>query len=439
MSPLEIGAILFGALLFLLAIGTPVGVAMFLIGGGGYVMLSGWGPLINFLSLAPMEQVSSYSLSVIPLFLLMGQFATHAGLSRGLFNAANHWLGHYRGGIAMAAVGACAVFGSICGSSLATAATMSQVSLPEMRRLKYSGALSTGSLAAGGTLGILIPPSVVMVIYAVLTEQSIGKLFIAAIVPGLMAAAGYFIAIRVYVALTPNAGPAGPRRTLMERIASLREVWPVVIIFAVVIGGIYGGWFSPTEGAAIGAAGTGLIALARRTLDRRTLIECLKGTAGLTAMIFLIFIGAELYNAALALSRLPFELKDTILALGLSPYLVLAVIIVFYLILGCVMDAISMILLTMPVFFPIMMGLDFGLTPEHTAIWFGILALMVVEIGLITPPVGMNIFVISAIADDVPIQQTFRGVVPFIAADAVRILLLAAFPAITLFALQILN
>lgn len=339
----------------------------------------------------------------------------------------------------MAAVGACAIFGSICGSSLATAATMSNVSLPEMRRLKYSGALSTGALAAGGTLGILIPPSVVMVIYAVLTEQSIGKLFIAAIIPGLLAAVGYFLAIRIHVALHPEAGPAGRRHRLIERIASLREVWPVAIVFVLVIGGIYGGWFSPTEGAAIGAAGTGLIALVRGKLDRATLIECLKGTAGLTAMIFLIFIGAELYNAALALSRLPFELKEAILGLGLSPHVILGVIIVFYLILGCVMDSISMILLTMPVFFPVMMGLDFGLTPEQTAIWFGILALMVVEVGLITPPVGMNIFVISAIADDVPIQQTFRGVIPFITADAIRILLLAAFPAITLLPLQLFN
>ncbi|MGH6905737.1 MAG: TRAP transporter large permease [Geminicoccaceae bacterium] len=438
MSGFLIGALSFPILLALLCLRIPIGVAMLLVGMTGYVIMSGWLPLINFLKSEPYSQFSSYSLSVIPLFLLMGQFATHAGLSRALFRAANVWLGHLRGGVAMAAVGGCAAFGAICGSSLATAATMGQVALPELRRYRYSGALATGTLAAGGTLGILIPPSVVLVVYAILTEQNIAKLFIAAFVPGIIAALGYMAAIAVFVRIDPEAGPAGDKASGRERLASLAETWPVILIFLLVIGGIYAGWFTPTEGAAVGAFSTGLLAFAHGGMRLSGLIECLKGTAEATAMIFLILLGAALYNAFLALTRMPMDAAALIGGSGLSPMLVMTAILLLYLALGCLMDSLSMILLTIPIFFPIVMGLDFGLGPEETAIWFGIIALIVVEVGLITPPVGMNVFVINAMAEDVPMLETFKGVVPFLVSDIIRVLFLVALPGVSLFLVRLL-
>lgn len=439
MSGVELGVLMFAVLVVLLVLRMPIGVAMLVTGMAGYVMLSGWEPLINYLKTGPYYRVSSYSLSVIPLFLLMGQFAMHAGLSRALFGAANAWLGHRPGGLAMAAVGGCAGFGAICGSSLATAATMARVALPEMRRYGYSGALATGSLAAGGALGILIPPSVVLVIYAILTEQSIGKMFLAAFVPGGLAALGYMLAIAVYVRYRPDAGPAGMRSSMRQRLASLLDVWSVVLIFALVIIGIYRGWFTPTEGAAVGAFGTGALAVTYGRMRLAGLVECLLGTAQTTAMIFLILLGADIFNSFLALSQLPVAAAEAIGASGLEPFAVLAVILVFYLALGCVMDSLSMILLTIPVFFPIIAGLDFGLGPEETAIWFGILTLIVVEVGLITPPVGMNVFVINALADGVPMAETFKGVTPFLVSDVVRIALLVAFPGIALWLPRVLS
>jgi tripartite ATP-independent transporter DctM subunit len=439
MSGVDLGVLMFAVLVVLLVLRMPIGVAMLVTGMAGYVMLSGWEPLINYLKTGPYYRVSSYSLSVIPLFLLMGQFAMHAGLSRALFAAANAWLGHRPGGLAMAAVGGCAGFGAICGSSLATAATMARVALPEMRRYGYSGALATGSLAAGGALGILIPPSVVLVIYAILTEQSIGKMFLAAFVPGGLAALGYMLAIAVYVRYRPDAGPAGMRSSLRQRLASLLDVWSVVLIFALVIIGIYRGWFTPTEGAAVGAFGTGALAVTYGRMRLAGLVECLFGTAQTTAMIFLILLGADIFNAFLALSQLPVVAAEAIGSSGLEPFAVLAVMLVFYLALGCVMDSLSMILLTIPVFFPIIAGLDFGLGPEETAIWFGILALIVVEVGLITPPVGMNVFVINALADGVPMAETFKGVTPFLVSDVVRIALLVAFPGIALWLPRVLS
>lgn len=439
MSGVELGVLMFAVLVVLLVLRMPIGVAMLVTGMAGYVMLSGWEPLINYLKTGPYYRFSSYSLSVIPLFLLMGQFAMHAGLSRALFGAANAWLGHRPGGLAMAAVGGCAGFGAICGSSLATAATMARVALPEMRRYGYSGALATGSLAAGGALGILIPPSVVLVIYAILTEQSIGKMFLAAFVPGGLAALGYMLAIAVYVRYRPDAGPAGMRSSMRQRLASLLDVWSVVLIFALVIIGIYRGWFTPTEGAAVGAFGTGALAVTYGRMRLAGLVECLFGTAQTTAMIFLILLGADIFNSFLALSQLPVAAAEAIGASGLEPFAVLAVILVFYLALGCVMDSLSMILLTIPVFFPIIAGLDFGLGPEETAIWFGILTLIVVEVGLITPPVGMNVFVINALADGVPMAETFKGVTPFLVSDVVRIALLVAFPGIALWLPRVLS
>ena len=380
---------------------------------------------------------SNYNLSVIPLFLLMGQFAAMGGLSQALFKAAEAWIGHRKGGVAMAAVGACAGFGAICGSSLATAATMGQVALPELKRAGYSGALSTACLAAGGTLGILIPPSVVLVIYAILTEQNIAKLFLAAFIPGILAAIGYMIVIAIYARLKPHEVGSMPPMPMKERLVATAKVWPVMVIFLSVVGGIYTGLFTPTEGAAVGAFGTGVAAWASGGLNMKTLKEATYGTAIATGMIFMIVLGAGLYNTFLALSQLPQELAQWVGGQGMSPWLVLTTILVIYLLLGCVMDSLSMILLTIPIFFPMIMGLDFGLTPEETAIWFGILVLIVVEVGLITPPVGMNLFVINNLAKGTPIAQTYRGVMPFVASDLIRTAILAAFPAITLFALRL--
>jgi tripartite ATP-independent transporter DctM subunit len=338
----------------------------------------------------------------------------------------------------MAAIGACAGFGSICGSSLATAATMGQVALPELRRVGYDGGLASGALAAGGTLGILIPPSIVLVIYAILAEQNIARLFAAAFVPGILAALGYMLVIGIVVRIYPQWGGRQleplPWR---ERIRAQRDVWPVVLIFVTVIGGIYSGIFTPTEGAAVGAAATGLLAWWKGGLDRAKVLRAFEATASGTGMVFMIVLGAAAYNTFLALSQLPQELATWVGSLGLSPYAVLWAIIVFYLVFGCVMDSLSMILLTIPIFFPMVSGLDFGLPPEDFAIWFGIIVLIVVEVGLITPPVGMNLFVIQSMAPDIPIRDTYRGVWPFVLSDLVRVTLLVIFPSITLFVLRL--
>jgi tripartite ATP-independent transporter DctM subunit len=310
---------------------------------------------------------------------------------------------------------------------------MTQVALPELRRYGYSGALATGTLAAGGTLGVLIPPSVVLVIYAILAEQNVAKLFVAAFVPGVLAAAGYMVAIALYVRVCPDSAGSGPRRPWAERIAALAEVWPVAAIFLAVVGGIYAGWFTPTEGAAVGAAGTGLVAFVNGGLTRRTLVEAILATATSTAMIFFIVFGAAMYNSFLALSQLPAEAAAYIAGQGFPPLAVLIGILIFYLVLGCFMDSLSMILLTVPIFFPLVSGLDFGLGAEEFAIWFGILVLVVVEVGLITPPVGMNLFVINSMAKDIPMLATYRGVTPFVVSDIARTIILVAFPALSLF------
>ncbi len=439
MSGMAISLTMFGVLMGLLVLGVNVGLSLLVVGGIGYVWVSGLEPMLNYMNAAPYAQTATYSLSVIPLFVLMGSFATASGLSTGIFNAAAAWLGHRRGGVAMAAIGACAAFGSICGSSLATAATMAHVSLPEMKRLNYSGALATGSLAAGGTLGILIPPSVVLVIYAILTEQSIGKLFIAAMVPGVLAALGYMIAIAILVRFDPAAGPAGPKASLGHKLRTLLELLPVIIVFVVMMGGMYGGFFTPTEGAAIGAASTAVIAFVRGGMRLKGLIECLLGTAKISGMIFLILIGADLFNGFLAITQMPNQAAAAIAGSGFAPMTVLALILLMYLVLGCVMDSMSMILITIPVLFPIVMKLDFGLSPEDTAIWFGILVLICVEVGLITPPFGLNVFVINSMAPEVPMSESFRGVMPFLASDFIRVLILIAFPVITLGLLRLLG
>ncbi|MCK5546934.1 MAG: TRAP transporter large permease [Rhodospirillaceae bacterium] len=416
----------------LLALRIPVAVAMIVVGVGGYVSISGWDALMNYSMTSAYWRFANYDLSVIPMFLLMGQFATKAGLSSALFKSANAYLGHRRGGVAMAAVGGCAGFGAICGSSLATAATMAQVALPELKRFNYSGALATGALAAGGTLGILIPPSVVLVIFAIAVEANIVTMFQAAFIPGVMAALGYLLTIAIYVRIKPEAGPVGPKASKDERRRALFETWPVIVIFLVVIGGIYLGVFTPTEGAAFGALGTAIVAVWRGGLRWNGFIESILATATSTAMIFLIILGADFFNAFLGLSRMPMELAGVIGSSGLDPMSVLLIMLVTYLLLGCVMDSLAMIMLTVPIFWPIIAGLDFGMGEDDLKMWFGVIVLIVVEVGLITPPVGLNVFVINSMAKAVKLKETFIGVLPFVVSDIIRVLLLVLFPALTL-------
>jgi C4-dicarboxylate transporter, DctM subunit len=434
MNGIAIGGVIFGCLMVLLAIRVPIGIAMFSMGAAGYFYLTGMetAPLLNYLKNLGYARLSNYDIVVIPLFLLMGQFATHGGLSASLFRFVEAFMGHLKGGVAMASVGACAGFGAICGSSLATAATMGQVALPELKRFGYSGSLSTGALAAGGTLGIMIPPSVPLVIYAILTQESIGKLFMAAVIPGIIAMLGYMLVIRIIVTLKPDAGPAGPKASWSHRLKALVQVAPVLLVFVVVIVGIYGGWANPTEAAAIGAAACGVLAVATGGMRLQGLIQSALGTAQATAMIFLVLLGADMLNTALALSQMPVELAAWVQAGQFSPMLVMVAILLIYIFLGCVMDSLAMILLTIPIFYPVVMGLDFGLSQTDKSIWFGILALMVVEIGLVHPPVGMNVFIINRLAKDVPLVETFKGVMPFLASDFIRIGLLLCFPAISL-------
>lgn len=498
MSDIVIGLLSFPALLMLIFLRVPIGLAMFLAGLVGMIVVTGDASLpFARLKAETYSTFSNYSLSIVPMFLLMGHFATLGGMSQALFQAASSFLGHRKGGVAMASVGACAGFGAICGSSLATAATMSRVALPELKRYGYSGGFSTATLAAGGTLGILIPPSVVLVIYAILTEQNIAKLFLAAFIPGILAATGYMIAISIYVRVNPGSAGTRPREPYSERMKALIAVWPVLLVFSSVVGGIYLGWFTPTEGAAVGAFGTGLIAWLAGGLTRSSLSESFYVTARATAMIFFIVLGAAFYNGFLALTQLPQEAASWVGGSGYSPWVILIVILCFYLLLGCLMDSLSMILLTIPIFWPVIQELDFALVSmvelqsarlsdlvasgadlpavlladaqvmlansqeltreitrelglrgvsegvlnriniERTAIWFGILVLIVVEVGLITPPVGMNLFVINAMDRKTPIVETYKAILYFVASDLVRVVILVSFPIITLMLIPI--
>ena len=432
MSPVMLALAIFAIMLVLMAVRTPIAIAMFVAGCAGYVAQAGWAPLSSFLNTQAFARFASYDLSVIPLFILMGNFATQGGISKALFGFAAAVMGRFRGGLAMAAVLASAAFGSICGSSVATAATITSVALPEMKRHGYSGRLSTGTLAAGGTLGILIPPSVPLVIYAILAEQNIAKLFAAAMVPGIIAMLGYMVAIAIYVRLVPGQAPDND--TVSEKITlqTLSGVVPIGVVFVIVFGGIYGGLFTPTEGAAVGAASTFIAALLKRELTLDKLKRCFYATAEGSAMIFMIFLGADLMNAALALTQMPAQLSSVVLGWGLSPLAVVSAILLFYVVLGAVMDELSMILLTIPIFFPMVIGLDFGMPKESVAIWFGIMVLMTVGFGLLAPPVGLNVYVVNSLAKDVPIAESYRGVMPFLISDVFRTLLLLFFPGISL-------
>jgi len=432
MTPVTLTLMIFGIMLLLMAVRIPIAIAMFVAGAIGYVTQAGWLPLSNFLNTAAFARFASYDLSVIPLFILMGHFATQGGISKALFGFASAVMSRLKGGLAMAAVLASAAFGAICGSSVATAATITSVALPELKRHGYSGRLSTGTLAAGGTLGILIPPSVPLVIYAILTEQNIAKLFAAAMVPGLIAMTGYMIAIAVYVRLVPGQAPE--KDVVAEKITlqSLKGVIPIALIFLIVFGGIYGGIFTPTEGAAVGAAATFVMALTLRELTLKKLVHCFYATAESSAMIFMIFIGADLMNSALTLTQVPAQLASLVSGWGLPPLMVVSAILLLYVVLGAVMDELSMILLTVPIFFPLVMGLDFGMPAESVAIWFGIMVLMTVGFGLLAPPVGLNVYVVNGMAKDVPISESYRGVMPFLISDVLRTLLLLFFPAVSL-------
>ncbi|MCC2652367.1 MAG: transporter large permease subunit [Microvirga sp.] len=426
MSSALIGFLGFIIALALIAFGLPVAVAMAVVGIAGFWLLNGWTGAAFILGSSPFEAIFPYSLSVIPLFVMMGVFAARAGLSRSLFNVVNGFFGHIRGGLAVTAVGACALFGAICGSSLATVATMGRVAIPEMKRHGYSTSLSSAAIAAGGTLGVLIPPSILLVIYGILTQTSIGQLFIGAIVPGILGTVLYALAIIFRVRMKPDLAPPTPRTDWSTRFASLGSVWGVVLLFALVIGGIYLGLFSPTEAAAVGAVGAFILALFSGELDRKAFWEALSETASLTGMIFFILIGASLFNYFLETTGLPSGLISLIQSSGLGPTSVLIIILLFYIVLGCFMDSMSMILLTVPFLAPVAQTLGYDM------VWFGILVVTVAEIGLITPPVGMNLFVVQATMPGLSQRTVVSGILPFILADFVRLILLVILPALTL-------
>jgi C4-dicarboxylate transporter DctM subunit len=431
-SRFDIGIWMFVASLVLIALRMPVAVAMLLVGGVGYAAINGTEPLLNTLKSMTFSKFSNYTLSVIPLFLLMGEFATKGGLNGALFRAARAWFGHWRGGLAVATIGGCAAFGAICGSSLATAATMSQVAGPEMRKFGYSPAIYTGTLAAGGTLGILIPPSVILVIYAVFTEQSIGALFVAAVVPGLIATVQYMIVVNLYSRFVPGAAPKAERTPWRERFPASKDAWPVLAVFLLVVVGIYRGWFSATEAAGIGAFATLVLAMWRGRMRWQGLRQSLFSAGETTAMMYLIMLSAELFSAGLASSQMPTQLAQKVAALDAPPLAIVAAVLVIYFILGCFMESLAMVLLTLPVFIPLILALDLGMSPSAALVWFGILVLIAVEVGMISPPFGLNLFLINSMAKDVPMRETYKGVLGFCAMDALRLALIVLVPALTL-------
>ena len=422
--------IAFAVMLGLTFLRLPIAFSMALVGFLGFAYVVSFNAALSMVGSVAFETGMSYTLSIVPLFILMGNLVTRAGLSAELYRVSYAFLGHRRGGLAMATILACGGFGAVCGSSLATAATMSKVAMPSMRKYGYSDALAAGSIAAGGTLGILIPPSVVMVIYGILTETNIGKLFIAGILPGILAVCCYLAAVAVTVRIDKKAGPRGERVTWHERFVALGDVWGVLILFLVVIGGIYGGIFTPTEAAGIGAGGGLVFLLARQGFDWRMLRTILVESAVTTGMIFTILIGALIFANFINMTGMPTELTAYAEQFRETPLLVIIAILVIYVALGCVLESMSMILLTVPMFYPLVAHLGYDL------VWFGIVVVVVTEISMITPPVGLNVFVLRSVLPDVPTQTVFRGVMPFIFADIVRLGILVAFPAITLYLTQ---
>jgi tripartite ATP-independent transporter DctM subunit len=425
--------------MLLIIVRVPIAYSMILVGFAGTAYLSGLKVALAYLKTLPYSQFSIYDLSVIPMFVLMGSLATRSGLSRDLFRGANAWLGRFRGGVAMATIAACGGFGAVCGSSLATASTMGQVALPQLRRLNYAPSLATGTIAAGGTLGILIPPSVVLIVYAIIIETNIVTLFMAALIPGLLAMFMFIVTIGLYVRLRPDAGPAGEPVSRRELWDGSLAVVPVIGVFGVVIGGIYAGFYNPTPAAAIGVFLVALHGYGLRRLSLRDARDSLLETARTTGFIYLILLGAALLSIFMSRAGVPQAVAAGLQNSGLSPIALIILVIAIFIVLGCLMDSLSMIILAIPFFWPVIAGLDFGMSVDDLKIWFGIIALVVVELGLITPPVGLNVFIINSLARDIPMRETFKGVMPFFFSEIVRIALLVAFPMITLFLPHILS
>jgi tripartite ATP-independent transporter DctM subunit len=422
MSADAVAIIGFVVLFALMLLRVPVGMAMGLVGVSGFGYLVGGTPALKLVGQTSMRTVTDYTFGIIPMFLLMGAFVSNSGMSRELFRAANAFLGHLRGGLGIATIAACGGFAAICGSSVATAATFSAVAYPEMRRHGYPQAFSTGVIAAGGTLGAMLPPSTVLAVYGLITEQDIGKLFIAGIVPGLIAGVMYMITIAIIGAVRPTHLPVGARVPLPERIAALRDVVPTLLLFTFVVGGLYGGLFTPTEAGGMGAGGAFIIGVVRRRLSRVEIFRSLLQATRTAAAVFTVLIGALLFGYFLTITQTPQKVTMLLTGLGLNRYGVLSLIMLMYLVLGCLMDALAMIILTVPIIFPVIKQLGFD------PIWFGVIIVMTVELGLIHPPVGMNIFVIKSVIEDVKISTIFYGVIPFIITDLVRLLLLISFP-----------
>jgi tripartite ATP-independent transporter DctM subunit len=429
---LMVGLVGLGCLIALIAIRIPIAYSMILVGGVGVTLLNGPAIFMSQLKDLAYIQFSIYDLSVVPMFVLMGNIASQAGLSKELFRAANAWIGWARGGVAMSAILACAGFGAVCGSSLATASTMGKVALPEFKRYRYNGSLATGTLAAGGVLGILIPPSIVLVIYAILVEANIVTMFMAAFIPGSIAVIFFLLTIAIYVRLRPDSGPAREPIDRHEFWSATIGVLPVTAIFGAVIGGIYFGLYNPTPAAAVGVFLVAVYGYLKGAIRLPQLKTSLYDTAKTTGMVYLILLGAEMLKIFMSRGGVPQAAAETIANSGLTPMVILVLLLVALIILGCLMDSLSMILLVIPFFWPVISELDFAMSEDDLKIWFGILALIVVELGLITPPVGMNVFVISAMAKDVSMRETFIGVLPFFGAEIVRVVILISFPVITL-------
>jgi len=426
MDPITLSILIFLLLFLLLAIGLPIGFAMAITGFLGSVVLIDLNAALSLLGQTAYETPITFNLSVVPMFILMGYFASNSGLSEALFRACNTWLGYRRGGLALATIGGCGAFAAVCGSSIATAATMTQVALPEMKRFNYDYSLATGSIAAGGTVGILIPPSVILVLYGILTETNIGELFLAGFLPGILTIIFFMATIAIVTRIFPGAGPRGEKTTFVQKIVALKDVWGTVALFLLVIGGIYTGVFSPEEAAGIGASGALALALLARTMTWPIFIDCLMKTVQTSAMIFTILIGAILFNNFLVLSNVPDAIGLWIESLPFSSTVIMLIILLIYIIMGCALDSLAMILLTIPIFFPVIANLGFD------PIWFGIIVVMVVELGLITPPVGMNVFIIKGMAPEVPLSKIYKGVLPFVIAQVVLIALIVFFPKIAL-------
>ncbi len=427
MTSVAVGMAGFLALILLIGLRVPIGFSMALTGFIGFVSLSSFKAGFSMLALATHKTGASYALTVIPLFVLMAQLASQSRLGADFYRAVHRWVGSLRGGLCMATICACAGFAAISGSTLATAATVGLVALPEMRRYRYDDALATGCVAAGGTLGIMIPPSTVMVIYGIITEQPIGALFIAGIFPGLILTGLFLATIYLMTRRRPEMAPPVPRFTLREKLTALKGTWGVLVIFVLVIGGLYAGWFTATEAAAMGTVGVLIVTAVQGRLTKKVLIESLRESTLTTAMIFTILIGANIFGYFMATSELPGQFAEWITRLGLHRYAVLSIICIVYIILGCFMEGLAIMFLTLPIVFPVIVGLGFN------PIWFGVTVTLLIEMGLITPPVGMNIYVISGVAKDVPMERIFRGAFPFFLAMVVCLVILLAFPEIALF------